>query len=436
MTTRIPGALVSVLGPTIDHVDEAALEQLVGLMENSSLDVKSYMYEDSKNLELAKDVVAFANHAGGVLVIGAIEKNEIIDALRPIETAGAELRIRNVLQRRVSPFLPGVGVAVVPSSANSDEGYVVIVIEPSPARPHAIVEKEDLRFPIRDGSSTRYMHMAEIRGSLIAGQRDARERRQFAAELFDSVKGQQTEDEKGDIWIAMSAVPSLPGRLSISRSSLDELKAKQRQDVSQLPYDNGWSTAEVTTGNGRFIIGDFRTERYNADWGGVRFAYADLFERGEVAITAKIPVKVEKDDPVARVLHTSVLVQVVNLLVITGQHLRRTAAGGSLDIQIGLNSELPIEVGTNHMGAQPLHSSRYQRTDSCASLTLMSDDISVAGPSLVASAFVAGSALMHEFGVPEVLGASSDGALRDSYTAREWKQYLTRWAKKHGVEYG
>jgi hypothetical protein len=92
MPVRLP-RVEAILGAPIDQLTFGHIQAAVraGVEESADLDFKERHYEDTgeKREELAKDVAAFANHVGGLLVIGVREEH-----LRAVEVtlAGARLR--------------------------------------------------------------------------------------------------------------------------------------------------------------------------------------------------------------------------------------------------------------------------------------------------------------------------------------------------------
>ena len=78
---RLPRRLRAVLGADIQYLDENALQQLIGVREDTDLDVKGELYgnADRDRRELAADVSSMANAIGGLIVLGAHETNEVIE---------------------------------------------------------------------------------------------------------------------------------------------------------------------------------------------------------------------------------------------------------------------------------------------------------------------------------------------------------------------
>lgn len=127
--------------------------EFIGETEGASLDGKSQPYRldgndkekiESEKLELAKDVVSFANAAGGFIVIGLKTKpstthfsDEIID-LRPFERQLFNHdQYNKIIGEWVYPNVEGVTVSWEPDPNRSGKGFGVIHVptQPSEKRP-------------------------------------------------------------------------------------------------------------------------------------------------------------------------------------------------------------------------------------------------------------------------------------------------------------
>ncbi|WP_030390999.1 RNA-binding domain-containing protein, partial [Streptomyces sp. NRRL S-241] len=118
----------------------AALEahrpgSLLGLRETQWLDAKKAPYrltEDPKAVEeLTKDVAAFANGGGGVIVVGIATRlehdEEVLDHVVGVDPAAVNVdQIRKLIRQRVSPAPRGVRVGW--SGAEGNERVLFIEI--------------------------------------------------------------------------------------------------------------------------------------------------------------------------------------------------------------------------------------------------------------------------------------------------------------------
>lgn len=118
----------------------AALES--GEQENLSLDYKASPaigeWTDRNRNELAKDLCAFANAAGGIIVVGIGEQDHkpaVIDDGVDTRIASKEA-IESALASRISPRIDGLTIKEIPNPAKPFFSYFVIGIPRSMRAPH------------------------------------------------------------------------------------------------------------------------------------------------------------------------------------------------------------------------------------------------------------------------------------------------------------
>jgi hypothetical protein len=113
--------------PNLPDLDAAAIDSAISRneVEDFDLDWKESHYPQNKNFELAKDVAALANTAGGIIVLGVKETDGRAVKSVPVTFAGSAERIVNVLARKIQPFLAGVDCRQIPTAAG--EGYEAVV---------------------------------------------------------------------------------------------------------------------------------------------------------------------------------------------------------------------------------------------------------------------------------------------------------------------
>lgn len=163
-------------GVTLDQLAAEHLEALVASSTKESFDLDykrdHYGNGESDRRKLAGDVAALANTAGGVIVIGIAEDDQACAVDAPgVTISDAEAgRIRQVVASLVAP-VPTFDIVVIPKTteenvaaeaSTSAVGFVVIAVPRSPQAPHAVLVNESLRFPKRNGSTTRYLSEAEL----------------------------------------------------------------------------------------------------------------------------------------------------------------------------------------------------------------------------------------------------------------------------------
>jgi hypothetical protein len=160
---------------------------LRGQREGEFFDVKGAPYDIKTPhgaYELAKDVAAFANAGGGLLVCGlrrkADRQGDFVGSVAPVplqsvKPRGWEASVRN----RIVPAPVGVRVRVWPPS--SERGFVLVNVPPQVERLQPFLVKGGrnrtgklietyITVPVRVGEHTDFMDAAQLHGLLAAGR--------------------------------------------------------------------------------------------------------------------------------------------------------------------------------------------------------------------------------------------------------------------------
>ena len=121
-----------------DLLQRGELDSLVGRFEDRRIEFKGQPYilkSDEAKLELAKDVSALANSAGGVIVIGIRTKRDEVHStdvaceLRPFEANLVDVQqYRDVLDDWIYPPIKGVRIGWHESASDAGRGVVAIVV--------------------------------------------------------------------------------------------------------------------------------------------------------------------------------------------------------------------------------------------------------------------------------------------------------------------
>ncbi len=215
--------LRAVLGVAPHEVEEEHLQALVdaGVRENADLDFKRDPYgkTDGENRELAADIAALANDRGGVLVIGVRDENEVAVQLTPVALDTGEAgRVRQVATDNVTPYA-ALDIRVIESRADPAKGYILLIVPPSPERPHAVRKNHDLRYPRRDGTRKRWLPESEVADAY----RDRFARATTDVERVGQVMREglaAAEYTSGSAHLAVALVPSQAGVMRIDAAQL------------------------------------------------------------------------------------------------------------------------------------------------------------------------------------------------------------------------
>lgn len=147
---------------------------------------------DRANLELLKDVSAFANAEGGHLLMGMSEptrENDGAAFLGGIEGGEqAATKIEERCAQCIDPRIPGLLACAIPLA--NGKSAVVVHVPPSPSRPHMVIYEgtKTRAFFIRHSETAQPMKSSEVRHAVLsaaAGHHDAVE---YAAQQEERYK--------------------------------------------------------------------------------------------------------------------------------------------------------------------------------------------------------------------------------------------------------
>ncbi len=385
--------LEALLGSELEQVQHSQLMTLISnqVAEAFDLDFKSEMYgsSDRDKRDAAIDVAALANTAGGLLILGIEEDDQARASAAPgvALSEADERRIRQIVGSNVVP-MPAIDVLRIPDPARAEHGLVLIAVPRSPLAPHAVLVNEGLRYPKRNGATTRYLSEPEVadayRERFAAAQRQVDRAREIEADALNRLA--TTDDQ---MWIVVSLVPDLAGELVIDQAALNAARTELmgRQPLI-MPTGAHW--LRISIGRRRLLADGTRDNSRMA-----RYLSTDLHDDGAGAFGA------------------FVLIQGPPEVVRRQQPLRLGCRrGGFLD---PLGSRIMTDA------APP--------SERVATL----DGLAAGGRDLVSAAYLLASDVFQEFGWAEAAQLTRDGGVRLRYWNREWRPYVEQWAETAGI---
>lgn len=218
-------ALEALLGGPLEEtgLTDAAVHSLVAQQarESEVLELKAQPYPGAPpgapiawtaEQELAKDVTALANTAGGLLLIGVEETGGAASAATPFQD-DPEAVAQRLGRALVNHSAPVPRVAWIPFPAAAGGHYLAVVVPPSPLAPHAVTgQRGDSRRPlhwfVRDGADTRPVSEPEIADryrTRFRGADDQQTRRERVAG-----EGREALGRSDRLWLWTAVVPHAP----------------------------------------------------------------------------------------------------------------------------------------------------------------------------------------------------------------------------------
>lgn len=435
MTSGWTIRLRELVGAELSQLTEAHLRALVDgqVREDDDLDFKRKRYggSDSQKRELAADVAAMANHRGGVIVIGIRDENDVAAEPTPVELAdGEEGRLLQIGAGNITPHVP-FDVHVVPSEKDGKRVYYVLVVPPSPLRPHAVRKDNDLRYPCRDGSSTRWLAEAEVADMYRNRFRMAED--QVARIEPIAKNGLAQMDLRTDrAYLVVALVPSTPGSMSMGLARVRQIE-KWAFDRSGTRWWRGFfgSHPNGRAGIRRVRLGSLTSEtRPDSN-------YAELHTDGAGFACEQVggALNEHDNDPIRsiQIREEPLPWALARSLRLLGKHaVENTEAWGDAVVTaklIGADMTLtyPIHPGLHRpWNHQPISDAiAAQHTVPLESLTGSDQDL------LVATRLVA-TDLLNAFGSPEVKQIDEHGRIRIRYIQEQ--ERVAEFAEAHGVE--
>ncbi|WP_167736459.1 ATP-binding protein [Nocardioides sp. 1609] len=294
---------------------------------------------ENQRAELAKDVIAFANAGGGLIVLGVVDSNG-----RAHHGPGVPLndthksRILDTIRERTTPYISGIEVGHVPSPTEAGQGFVLIYVPASVDGPHAesAPNQHRYRFAVRDGSHTRSLTQPQIAIAYrdrFSGRTDINK---AVADVFDTGVGEL--DTLGRAWLAVAAVPA---RSAIPRmldsNLLDEVVQCTRARQDGLPGPHLGHHASY--GRGRVVLRDSPPDRSVSDHllhcytNGRAFAAVTLDLVESLPHLSRHP---ELEDDAVGLRIGSLTHWALTLIGTVAGHLADTGAAGNVELQCGV----------------------------------------------------------------------------------------------------
>lgn len=442
------------LGARIDQLNASNIQNLLasGVSEDYDLDFKAGLYgrADSDKRDLAGDVAALANTAGGIIVLGVTEDDQArASTLSPVEISDAETgRMLQVIATNTAP-MPHIDVVPVPDLAASVGGRVigwyVLAVPRSPTSPHAVLINQGLRYPKRNGATIRYLSEAEVAAAYLDRTAGLAQQSQRIEDVErDAIK---RLDRAGKPWLVVSLVPDLPGSIDINRETLTRF---QSSIVSQPAHDIagslfGATFRDASVGRRRLMADDATDAggsprrvavEYHSDGSGAySLALVDLWatQRALQQAAGAAHRANQLVDDESLVIGT---LTAIHRLAEQARDVAATGGNALLRVQVvpALGTGVEVELGHERRQFADSYSVRSAWEGVLTATTVASlDDAVTPGPALVAIAARLLSEISQAFGVPELSQVTLAGEIRLPYWSRDIQKEVEAWGVAFGV---
>ncbi|RKE64913.1 putative DNA-binding protein [Microbacterium sp. AG238] len=272
-------------GPLTEQMIDAAITQ--GLVESDQLDWKKHLpsERDFKTSDIVKDIAAFANSGGGVLIFGVKETQKAasgrVDAGDLNESY--ERTIQAVSYSSISPPVLGVRSHKIPVAG--DERLAAIVVPASVDGPHLIFDanKQSFSAPLRVSSDTQWMNERLLEASYRARFEAARRGREQLEALYMDMAG-SLEPRKNAVLVGAARPVSqgAPPRRR-DRPEIGALAAQAQNDAWYWLLQDDYQPLTDVAGHNALpgLRGWVLPPRDPASWRGARAA---IFDDGAVGL--------------------------------------------------------------------------------------------------------------------------------------------------------
>lgn len=270
--------------------------------ESSSLEYKrnAYPHTEGGRKEFSKDISAFANRDGGLLIIGVDEVSEDISVVGvPVELIDTEIQwLESVSRSGVSPHLFGLKVEKAEISGAS---VILVDVPRGLERPYEALQNGG-RFFVREERSVRPMSREEIR-SAVSNQIDLTHSiNRFVDERWSALCGgggaarDQLEDGQGGCLLVVTPIFDQTFRYRVNLPVA----------FGQFPHFRAFHTRD--TGSARPNIDGLRYPMSELNSG--RFhAYSQIYRHGAIELADGYTLDRDSDRPIPGTLLCEALIE-------------------------------------------------------------------------------------------------------------------------------
>lgn len=229
--------LIPIINKKIEDITEYDLQSLIdnNVSEGKTLDYKRELPKKipEGNIEFLKDVTAFANASGGVLIYGIAEDR---DTRMPGELIGLDdknidaekTRLHSILRTGVAPRILNVTMRDIPLTKGKGDRALLIVVPRSWSGPHMVVKEN--KFFIRTSSQKDPMNVEELRVAFNMSETLTERARNFRIDRIARI----TSDE-------MPVILDAPHRIVLHLIPANAFNPFVKYDINSIYNSADWA---------------------------------------------------------------------------------------------------------------------------------------------------------------------------------------------------
>lgn len=347
--------------------------------------------------------------------------------------------MRSIIASSVFPH-PVVHIRRIPAGAT--QGVYAIYVPPSRLAPHAVRRGDSLRYPVRDGSGTRYLSESDLADryrARFAGALQQTDRlREVHAEGCTPLSVHPPDETfRAGSWLLVSLVPATVGDVTLGVGNQGRVEDWLRATIRDLYPLRGLGDGDLfplSVGFRRFEYSDRRAvERALSELRHIEL-HIDGAGFGAVTLT-------DLSDPEADEVFFSdeqLVDNVVCLLYALSSYATNVAGltgDAAVTVEIIRQEELTVHLGHTRGGGMSRYRPVLQHVPA-STHSIALDDTAAIGAPLLAAARMFLNDLVSTFGLPEVYQINAEGLLLPQFfNSTRWAE-LENWATGHRVVAG
>lgn len=339
-------ALHQALGRQPGPIDVEMLDEAVGVgvEESDGLDWKRELIpeKDLAKSDFPKDVAAFANSGGGVIVYGVTEEQRKATGRVDVGEVSEsyERTLRRVAVSGIQPPVFGLDVARV---GGEGAQALVVVVPASVDVPHLVYRGDYFGAPIRNHADTEWMRERQLEALYRQRLDDRRSADHAITTLYDELMAGRDTDQRA--WMAVVAYPRVPliGRRLTDSQMKNVMEATVDRALTWAPRTRGAHPVEAVNRDWprrglrrwAFVNGATGTRNWREAWMAVH-------DNGAVSVVTAIGGhRVGSGDtlPGSRVRSAHLEVVIVDLMAMLREATTALQVSGEYDVMVGIESD-------------------------------------------------------------------------------------------------